>query len=430
MPTAPQRPRALVIHEVWRELRGVQALSGPQGAPLSRTVKLILDPLVIRPVQHPHCAGPLVTAEGAARLTELIRAAGAVLADTAGWFALFKRVRRLMRITDGHPQDRYFQRCFELATTVGTPDPAAGRATVEEALREMHDASEGRTVEALKAHLADPDRAAELAARLKKSWVARDETPVPGDHDDLLTAVLDAFPSGDPGPGTRRLTAARAGTASGRALWAVRDALGAGPHPARELGLTAHDVPVVPSPGASSSGPAEPFDRTVYQRIFTVLRTSADRAELPPVAELVAAEAVRACEPWALSDETLRVVAAVGVRLALGLRPLETGGETAAHRAVNARWRREAYVLRARRLSLAPEPAAEPLTRVAGELARPWRAYLRRLWARLHGRDVRGLGVHDTELWDLLDGVARSVILDHRDQVRRALSVHETSPAW
>src|SRR5688500_6013843 len=99
MPTAPQRPRALVIHEVWRELRGVQALSGPQGAPLSRTVKLILDPLVIRPLQHPECAGPLVTAEGAARLAELIRAAAVVLADTAGWFALFKRVRRLMRIT-------------------------------------------------------------------------------------------------------------------------------------------------------------------------------------------------------------------------------------------------------------------------------------------------------------------------------------------
>jgi hypothetical protein len=41
----------------------------------------------------------------------------------------------------------------------------------------------------------------------------------------------------------------------------------------------------------------------------------------------------------------------------------------------------------------------------------------------LHGRDVRELPVTEPdELWDLLDGVARSVVLDHRTRVRKALS--------
>ncbi|MEV0645610.1 hypothetical protein AB0I28_10130 [Phytomonospora sp. NPDC050363] len=426
MPTVPQRPRALVLHEVWRELRGVQSLSGPQGAPLSRTVKLILDPLVIRPVSHPECAGPLVAADGAALLRELVTSAAGVLAATADWFALFKRVRRLLRITEGHPQDRYFQRCFELATLEGPPDPVRDRPGVEEILRELHGSAGGRTVEALKTHLADPVLAAELDTVIKRAWAARDETPLPEAHEPGLTEVLDACPAGDPGPALRGLTAARAGTATGRALWTRRPVLAAGANPARSLGLTDRELPAAPELGTAGTAPAAPFDRSVYQRVFTALRTSADRAELPPVAELVDAEIERACKPWALDAEDLRVVATVGARLAVGLRPLgadDGGGDTAGHRAVNARWRREAYVLRARRLRLSPEAETEPLARVAEDLRRPGPAYLRRLWARLHGRDVRGAGVADGELWDVLDGVARSVILDHRDRVRRALSV-------
>ena len=68
-------------------------------------------------------------------------------------------------------------------------------------------------------------------------------------------------------------------------------------------------------------------------------------------------------------------------------------------------------------------------TLIAAELHAPWRPYLRRLWVRLHGRDVRGLPM-DTpdELWDLLDGVARSVILDHRTRVKNALSATALAP--
>ena len=49
------------------------------------------------------------------------------------------------------------------------------------------------------------------------------------------------------------------------------------------------------------------------------------------------------------------------------------------------------------------------------------RAYLRRLWARLHGRELRGEATAASGVWDLLDGVLRSVVMDQRDRLRRAL---------
>ncbi|NLP38727.1 MAG: hypothetical protein GX356_03255 [Corynebacterium pollutisoli] len=51
-----------------------------------------------------------------------------------------------------------------------------------------------------------------------------------------------------------------------------------------------------------------------------------------------------------------------------------------------------------------------------------WDPYLHRLWARLHGLDVLGRSPADTdEIWDLLSGVARSVMYDHRQLIRDAL---------
>ncbi|MFE2034403.1 hypothetical protein ACFXBB_14330 [Streptomyces scopuliridis] len=487
-PSHGARPRAMVLDEVWRELDGVGPLSGPQGGPLSRTVKLLLDPLVIRPVLHPQCAGPLVTAEGAALLAALIHASADALRATAAWFTLLKQVRRGLRITEGNPQDLYFQLCFELAATQGPPAPATGGRTAEEALRETHGSAQGRTTRALREYLTDPAHTTALASALDTAWAARTIEPAPGIRPDEgreggtpveIRTVLDACPagrsagtrdSGSRGSGSRnsgsrdsgsrdsggrwsgagggaalaRLVADQAGTAAGRALWGARRE----PEPtpsARELGLTRHPVPVRPGLGggsASTSALGLPFDRTVHERVFTVLQTSSDRAGLAPVPELVRHEIARSCAPWALTDESLRVAATVGVQLALGLRPL--GGQpgadsgTGAHRAINSRWRREAYVLQARRLAVdlgtdasdtsgASGPGgvavAEPLARIARELRTPWRAYLRRLWVRLHGRDVRDAPMTGVEeLWNVLDGVARSVILDHRGRVRHALS--------
>ncbi|MGW0980449.1 hypothetical protein ACWD33_06375 [Streptomyces xiamenensis] len=423
---AGARPRAAVIHEAWQRLEGVDPLSGAHGGPLSRTVKLILDPLVIRPLQHPQCAGSVVGADGAVLLASLLYAAGDVLSETARWYELLKRVRRELRITDGHPQDRYFQRCFELATT-GEP---RDRATAEHILRALHGTAHGRTTRDLREHLADPARAARLTELIDTTWTRRERTadPDPARTAALITAVLDGAGADVAAP-LAELTARRAGSATGTSL-TDPDRV----PPARRLGLTERPAPERPRLTASTMTFGAPLDRTVHERVFTTLRAAADRSALPPLPALVTEEITRGCAPWGLTDETLRVTAAVGERLALGLRPLGAApGDTAAGRALNARWRREAYVLRARRMLIRPDaPAAgpdDPLHRIARELRHPWQGYLRRLWARLHGRDVRQAPVEASqELWDLLDGVARSVMLDHRTRVRRALTVRMTRP--
>ncbi|MGK8502376.1 hypothetical protein [Nocardia asiatica] len=441
----------MVLDEVWRKLDGVEPLSGPHGGPLRRTVKLLLDPLVIRPVQHPSCAGPVLTADGAVLLEARIQAAADALRATAAWFTVLKQVRRTLRITEGHPQDLYFQRCFELATTSGMPDPARARAVAEDALREIHEYTAGRTTQALKDYLTDRARERELAGLLELAWRRRPPTgPQGGDHAAEVNALLEACAAARVGEDTAdgqpvldQLVAAHAGTHTGIRLW--QDTSG---RSAQELGLTAHPVPLRPAIGSSASKSTLglPFDRTVYERVFTVLQASTDRAELPPIPELVDAEIARSCAPWALLEESLRVAATAGIALASGLapidhrrgsrlRPAETDVETTsstAHQVVNSRWRREAYVLQARRLVVcadAAQPPTGPLGAIAAELITPWRPYLRRLWVRLHGRDVREFAIYDPdELWDLLDGVARSVILDHRTRVKRALSVRAGEP--
>ncbi|WP_433580738.1 hypothetical protein [Nocardia brasiliensis] len=429
----------MVLDEVWRKLDGVAPLSGPHGGPLRRTVKLVLDPLVIRPVQHPLCAGPILSADGAVLLATRVHAAADVLRATAAWFTLLKQVRRALRITEGNPQDLYFQRCFELATTAGPPDAVRDRAVAEATLRDVHDLAAGRTTQALKEYVAQ--RTTELAGLIEIAWRRRPLTgPTGGDHTAEIVELLDACAAArqgqhrDNGQATLdRLVAAHAGTHAGIRLWQDESECSAG-----ELGLTVHPVPRPPAVGVSASTATLglPFDRTVYERVFTALQASTERADLPPIPELVRAEIARSCSPWALLDETLRVAASTGITLAQGLAPIggqhARGPETAAHRVINSRWRREAYVLQARRLvvrSATTPPPGGPLAAIAAELSTPWRPYLRRLWVRLHGRDVREYAVYDPdELWDLLDGVARSVILDHRTRVKQALSVIAAEP--
>ncbi len=544
----------MVLDEVWRGLEGVQALSGPQGGPLRRTVKLILDPLVIRPVQYPSCAGAILSADGAALLAGRINAHAEALRATADWFTLLKRVRRELRITEGNAQDLYFQRCFELAATSGRPDAQRDRLRAEAVLREVHGFAAGRTTQALKDHLTDPARAAELERLLEAAWAGRPSPPVApectGELRQLLELAVATRSEADTAPGRlllRRLIDAGIGFHTGIALWvgpgdrpaavaaATCENIRTGPvaeptaapvqrvgvresgvresgvresgvresgvresgvresgvresgvresgvresgvresgvresgvresgvresgrvvrgrraalrscarYDANLLGLTEEPVPRRPALGASASTAALglPFDRTVYERVFTVLQVSTERADLPPIPELVTTEITRSCSPWALLDESLRVAAAAGVELALGLTPItpsagadtSVGGipETAAHRLVNSRWQREAYVLQARRLAIHPVSGdGNPLAAIAAELRTPWRPYLRRLWVRLHGRDVRELPVAEPdELWDLLDGIARSVVLDHRTRVRKVLSIQVCGP--
>ncbi|MEV5839412.1 hypothetical protein [Nocardia sp. NPDC052112] len=436
----------MVLDEVWRRLEGVEPLSGPHGGPLRRTVKLILDPLVIRPVQHPLCAGPILTADGAVLLATRIHAAADVLRATAAWFSLLKQVRRALRITEGNPQDLYFQRAFELATTSGMPDPDRDRTTAEATLRDVHEFAAGRTTQVLKEYITAGARTAELASLIDVAWGRRPVGGPTGDHAELFATLLDAAAArdgrtADGQPTFDQLVATHAGTHGGIRLWERTFE-----PTAHQLGLTAVPVPRPPALGSSASKASLglPFDRTIYERVFTVLQASGERAELPPIPELVTTEIARSCSPWALLDESLRVAATAGAVLALGLRPIAAASpasttrstETAAHRVINGRWQREAYVLQARRLAVRTdiEMPSGPLAAIAAELRTPWRPYLRRLWVRLHGRDVREFRVYEPdELWDLLDGVARSVMLDHRMRVKQALSarslVTEPDPA-
>ncbi|WP_433209406.1 hypothetical protein ACQP1G_45075 [Nocardia sp. CA-107356] len=440
----------MVLDEVWRRLDGVEPLSGPHGGPLRRTVKLILDPLVIRPVQNPLCAGPIVTADGAILLATRIHAAADVLRATAAWFSLLKQVRRALRITEGNPQDLYFQRSFELATTSGMPDPNRDRAIAEATLRDVHEFAAGRTTQALKEYITADARITELTTLIDIAWRRRPVGGPSSDHAEMFAVLLDACAAARNGgtadgqPTFDHLIATHAGTHGGIRLWDNASA-----PTAHQLGLTTRPLPQPPALGASASKASLglPFDRSVYERVFTALQASSERAELPPIPELVTTEIARSCSPWALLDESLRVAATAGATLALGLRPIAaaaahatTNGasptespaaETAAHRLINGRWQREAYVLQARRLAVRADidlPEG-PLAAIAAELRTPWRPYLRRLWVRLHGRDVREVGVHEPdELWDLLDGVARSVMLDHRMRVKQALSALVTEP--
>ncbi|WP_457518339.1 hypothetical protein [Streptomyces sp. TE33382] len=455
-PPGERVPRAMVIDRAWRGLGpGLDPLSGPGGAPLTRTVKLIVLPLLVRPSLRPELATDYLGPTEAARLEELIHGDRARLVATARWFTLLKKTRRALGIVAGNPQDLYFQLCFELAAEHGTPS-AGSEALARATLEGVVDAAGGRTVEALKDHLADPLRRTALERELAAAWESRRPAPA---RDAvaaaaLATEVLEACgatgscdatgargPTG-PEPASQAFTAlidGEYGSLLGRALWAHPHGVWGREDLPAHLKLTGHRVPPRPEVGrgASTATLPAPLDRTLFERVFAALQASARREELPTVPELVRREAGRSCAPLGLYDESLRVAVVLGGRLAVGLDPLGSGetagpgrsgeaglGRTAAHRAVNSRWQREASVLHARRMTVSPrrDPDGGVLDALAQDLRTPWVAYMRRLWVRLHGRDVRdapldGIG----PAWAVLDGVARSVMMDHRARVRAAL---------
>lgn len=390
-PTDACRSRALVIDRAWRGLGpGLESLSGPGGAPLTRTVKLIVLPLIVRPSLCPELAADFLEPAQAARLDALVRESGARLRATAQWFTLLKKTRRALGIVAGHPQDLYFQRCFELATEHGAPSVGAD-AVARGVVEDVADSGGGRTVEALKGHLADAARRARLDGELAVAWAGRH--PVAADVGAavaLAGAVLETCGTAGPAGNSPEYTAmveAGHGGLFGRALWApAGEVWGAEELPAH-LGLTARQAPPRPEVGraASTATLPAPLDRTLFERLFVVLQSSSRREELPTVPDLVQREVGRSCAPLGLHDESLRVAVVLGGRLAVGLDPLGTRepapGRTAAHRAVNSRWRREASVLRARRMTVSPRPDPDGgsdsggvLDALAQDLRTPWAA--------------------------------------------------------
>lgn len=398
-------PRGLLIAQAWSGLGdAVAPLSNAAGRPLARTVKLILDPLVLRPVLNPRFAAGAVGIEHVDALRDRITEAGPVLAATAAWFLVLKKERRRAGITDGNPQDLYFQRCFELANAHGAPHPDTAARRAAAVLAEVHQ-QDGPTVGGLRDFVTGHD--AELTRLLDLVWthppVPR-RAPGPVRPADFLATCATA-------PDRARFAALVADLAGSRGAADLDQ-----PGVARERGLTDLDLPARPvvGLGASKQSLPKPFDRSIVERLFAAV-TSAFRDSLDDVPTLVRQEVSRSAGPWQLAEETGRVVLVLGWEATAALVDGPAGPAGGATARLRLRWDREAYVHRALRMpSSVPEGVRAAVDGVR-------EAYQRRLWVRVHGRELRHDDITADELWDVLDGVLRSVILDQRDRLRSAL---------
>lgn len=137
-------------------------------------------------------------------------------------------------------------------------------------------------------------------------------------------------------------------------------------------------------------------------------------------------EVDRACAPWGLLAEDKQATLVAGIEVAVQLAPLDPSAccrdDLAAQ--IQARLRKEAYVLHARRYLADNGPIHPRQQQVVDDLAVFAQPYLNRLWARLHGRDVWQEPCDDVDdVRALLDGVARSVSLDHRQRIKAMLEL-------
>ncbi|GAA4547796.1 hypothetical protein GCM10023192_65700 [Amycolatopsis samaneae] len=420
--------RSAVLAQAWQRIPGVEVLSSGDGGPLTRTVKKIIDPLVIRTAARPRLGRPLLDPAAATELTESLLADAARLRATAAWFTHLKRQRRALRITTGNVQDVCFPLAYELATGFGMPGPEAPERAAA-ALRETHGEEGATGVDQLRGYLADPRVTAELTAELRRRWHHEPGTE-PGSED--FVALLGAAVDGLTDATWQALAGSGAGHAFGLGLrrpegaavlaMAVRAVSGL---PTPDLGLQRGERTTVPPLRRRDETGTELLERSVERRVRATLRRlpAPDRG---PVADLVDDELSRTSAGFGLGLPVLATCFVLGVVLAPALRPLDGAapGEVPEFaRRLNAQVAREGYVLHARRAlagvtPLTPWPDAEILR----ELREFAKRFLGRLWVRLHGFDVTGeVPATAAEVRDLLTGVVRSTSLDLRTKVRRAL---------
>jgi len=420
-------PRRAVIDQAWRAIgAGVEVLSSNDGGPLTRTVKRILDPLVLRLRANPQYSAPVVAPETAAAMHELIVGGAPQLRSAAAWFEMLKMERRRQRIRSGNAQELYFPVCFELAVTKGAPAPQDSE-TAAAVLHDIHQGRDRTAIEVLHAYLADPETVAALADQLDVSW--RDVQPgetITGPFLAELATVL--------GPANSHGVAA-----ARQRVWSavIADAT---PY---NLGALAHvddvDLPwSIVDIGLSSVAPQRqpkvrggtdsdrPLDRSVGDRVRATLRRALDRDALPDIPLLCAEEVDRVCAPWGLLGEDKQATLVAGIEIAVELAPLDrsVASRYALAAQIQARLRKEAYVLHARRYLAEGGPIHPRQRQVVDELTAYAQPYLSRLWARLHGRDVWQEPCDDVDdVRSLLEGVARSVSLDHRQRIKTMLEL-------
>jgi hypothetical protein len=421
------QPRRAVIERAWRSIGpGVEVLSGDDGGPLRRTVKRIIDPLVLRLRSNTQFSAPVLAPAVAAEMHHTIAAQAAQLRAAAAWFVMLKGERRRQRITSGNAQELYFPVCFELAVTRGAPG-VHDQPTAATVLRDIHQGRDRTGIEVLNQHLDDPQVIARLTRQLERSW--RDVRPTGAMTGPFFAGLATVLGPAD----SHRATAAR------QRVWSVLIAdatpynlgatahthAGALPWSIVDMGLSSVFPQQLPSVDGVAVGD-RPLDRNVADRVRATLRRALDRDELPDIPLLCAEEVDRACAPWGLLAEDKQAVLLTGIEVATELRPLAASApvryELSAR--IQSRLAKEAYVLHARRY-LAGGAAIHPRQQqVVEDLAVFARPYLSRLWARLHGRDVWQESCEDVDdVRALLEGVARSVSLDHRQRIKAMLEV-------
>jgi hypothetical protein len=422
-------PRRAVIDEAWRAIGpGVELLSGTDGGPLRRTIKRILDPLVLRLRSNPPYSAPVLAPDVAVAMRSAILARAEELRCAAAWFALLKVERRRLRITLGNAQELYFPVCFELAVTSGAP-AADARATAESVLRALHDDRDRTAVEALVRYVESDHVVIQLSRQLERSWNdVRPGTTIAGPFLAGLTTVLGGAGGHRADMARQRVWSALIADATPYDMGARARAVDAGlPWSVVELGLSSV-TPQVPPAVLSKSVGGLPLDRSVVDRVRATLRRALDRDELPDIPLLCAEEVDRSCAPWGLLGEDKQATLVAGIEMAVDLDPLSDDVVTryALTADIQARLRKEAYVLHARRYLVDDGPVHPRQRQVIDDLADFERPYLRRLWARLHGRDVWQEPCDDVDdLRRLLEGVARSVSLDHRQRIKAMLEFRD-----
>lgn len=389
-------------------------------------MKRILDPLVLRLRANAAYSAPFVSDDVAEQMAAVIAGHAETLRCSAAWFTLMKTQRRRLRVTTGNAQDLYFPVCFELAVTKGAP-AEDGAEVASAALRAVHDDRDRTAVEVLDRHLADPQVVARLTEQLHRSWAdVHPDSTISGPFFTGLDTVLDSAATHRESIARQRVwtalvadgtpynLGAQARLASPRLPWSLV-----------ALGLTAH-LPLRPPPVATDADSDRPLDRAVVDRVRATLRRALDRDELPDVPMLCAEEVDRACAPWGLLGEDKQATLIAGIEISGDLAPLDekTGARYPLAATIAARLRKEAYVLHARRTLAAGGPIHPRQRQVVDDLATFARPYLSRLWARLHGRDVWQEPCADVDdVRALLEGVARSVSLDHRQRIKAMLEV-------
>lgn len=241
--------------------------------------------------------------------------------------------------------------CFELAVTKGAPAPQ-DRETTAEVLREIHQGRDRTAIEVLHEYVAGPGVVAKLADQLDRSWrdVRAADTVIAPFLAELST-VLGPANGHSATVARQRVWTAVIADATPYNLGALaRVETGALPWSIVKLGLSSV-APQRPPAICGGSDSDRPLDRSVVDRVRATLRRALDRDALPDIPLLCEEEVDRACAPWGLLAEDKQATLVAGIEVAVELAPLDrsVASRYALAAQIQARLRKEAYVLHARR---------------------------------------------------------------------------------